>query len=115
MMGDIMYSQHGQCRMQQRGITAGMIETVLIYGRQSRPDAYFLRKKDVQREVKKLKNKVNIINQCKRSRPEKVNNIQSKIKALLGAQNKEVVVSGNRMVTCYHRAKKRSCFVRRRR
>lgn len=73
-------TRHGETRMRQRGMKKGDAELILAYGTQVDAEAWFLRKRDVDRAIESRK---------------------QEIQTLERLRNRKVVVRGNRVITAY--------------
>ena len=79
-MINIAYTYHAEARMQQRGISNKDIELILKYGTQVDEGTWLLRKRDVDRETRILKQQIQKLN-C--------------------LENRKVVMRGKRIITAY--------------
>lgn len=79
-MNNIAYTYHAEARMQQRGVSSKDIEFILEYGTQVDEDTWLLRKHDVDRETRILKQQIQKLN---------------------GLENHKVVMSDKHVVTVY--------------
>ena len=57
-MTDIVYTRHAEARMQQRGIRSGDITLILACATQIDDETWFVRKRDAQREIGRLKREI---------------------------------------------------------
>ena len=79
-MNDLIYSQHAETRMQQRGIRKTDIPIILEYGTQIDDETYFMRNRDAAREIETRKRE---------------------IQALSRLVNRKVVIRDGRVITAY--------------
>ena len=79
-MTDIIYTQHAETRMQQRGIRKADIPIILAYGTQIDDETYFMRNRDAVREIETRKRE---------------------IQALSRLVNRKVVMRDGRVITAY--------------
>lgn len=77
----IAYTRHAEARTQQRGIRCGDIELVLKFGTQTDDGTWFMRNRDVSREIQRRRHE---------------------IQALERLKSKKVVLRGTKIVTVYH-------------
>ena len=57
-MTDIVYTRHAEARMQQRGIRSGDITLILACATQIDDETWFVRRRDAQREIGRLKREI---------------------------------------------------------
>lgn len=94
-MNDIIKcTRHAETRMQQRGIAWGDILTVLAHGTPIDDMTVLLREQDVAREIDRLKQ------QIRRDRLS-IPHARQCIRALERNRNRQVVLSGDQLLTVY--------------
>lgn len=79
-MSDIVYSQHAETRMQQRGIREKDIALILACATQIDDETWFMRKRDANREIESRKRE---------------------IQALERLANRKVVMRSGHVITAY--------------
>ena len=79
-MTDAIYTRHAKTRMQQRGIREKDIPLIRKYGTQVDDETWFMRNRDVAREIETRKRE---------------------IQALSRLRNRKLVISGGRVITAY--------------
>ena len=79
-MTDIIYSQHAETRMQQRGIRKADILIILAYGTQIDDETYFMRNRDANREIETRKREIQMLSRL---------------------ANRKVVIRNGRVITAY--------------
>ena len=79
-MTDGIYTRHGKTRMQQRGIRKKDIRLILAFGTQVDDETWFMRNRDVAREIETRKRE---------------------IRALSRLVNRKVVIRGGHVITAY--------------
>ena len=79
-MTDDIYTRHAETRMQQRGIRKKDIRLILAFGTQVDGETWFMRNRDVAREIETRKRE---------------------IRALSRLRNRKVVISGGHVITAY--------------
>ncbi len=79
-MSELMLSRHAETRMRQRGIGHADLDLIVQCGSEIGDDVFFLTRKDVDREIRR----------CKR-----------KIQNLERLRGQKIVVADDTVVTCY--------------
>ena len=79
-MTDLIYTQHAETRIQQRGMRKVDIPIILVYGTQIDDETYFMCNRDAAREIETRKRE---------------------IQALSRLVNRKVVIRDGRVITAY--------------
>ena len=79
-MTDDIYTRHAETRMQQRGIRKKDIRLILAFGTQVDDETWFMRNRDVAREIETRKREIRVLSRL---------------------VNRKVVIRGGSVITAY--------------
>lgn len=113
-MSMLVLSRHAETRMRQRGMRPSDLDLILHFGSVIDGDildVYFLKNKDVQREIDRLNGEIRRQEQsrspCARTDPEReTRRLKHVIHMLERLRSRKLVVAGRTVVTCYHSHRK---------